>query len=264
MNNERLLAGLDAGHINTKAVIMKGKEMIGYSTVPTACDAAAAAQRALDEALKSAGIAGSELAGIVATGIFRDAIKTPALDVTKTVPEYVADAKGALFLNKNSRTVIDIGGNVHKAMSYDQNGDLLDVIQNDKCADGLGIFYTSIAKLLGVSEEELSRLALRSTRNVSVAIQCALSAESEAIDLLCQGVDAADVADAVTRFMVERIAAMSAYMPLAKEIVVAGGLARSQAVINHLQSLIKQEVSVVSLPEYVGAIGAVVSYGGGR
>jgi len=264
VNNGKLLAGLDAGHINTKAIIMKGREILAYAAVPTACDPAAAARAALNDALKGAGISGGELNGIVATGIFRDAIKAPALDAAASVPEYVADAKGAFFLNGNSRTVIDIGGNVHKAMSYDQNGDLLDVIQNDKCADGLGIFYTSMAKLLGVSEEELSRLALKSTKSIAVAIQCALSAESDAIDLMCQGADAADVADAVTRFMVERVAAMSTCMPLTKEIVVAGGLARSQAVINHLQRLIEREVSVVSLPEYVGAIGAVVSYGGGR
>src|SRR5208283_2465161 len=99
-------------------------------------------------------------------------------------------------LNKNSRTVIDIGGNVHKAVHYDKNGDLLDVIQNDKCADGLGIYYTTIAKTLGVSEEELSELALKSKKNVAVAIQCGLCAESEAIDLMCQGVDIADAADA--------------------------------------------------------------------
>lgn len=264
MNNGKLLTGLDAGHINMKAVIMRGREILGYSTVPTACDVAAAAQTALNDAMRSAGISGGELAGIVTTGIFRDIVKTPALNVTTTVPEYVADAKGAFFLNNNSRTVIDIGGNVHKAMSYDQNGDLLDVIQNDKCADGLGIFYTSIAKLLGVSEEELSQLALKSTKRIAVAIQCALSAETDAIDLMCQGADAADIADAVTRFMVERVASMSTCMPLTKEIVVAGGLARSQAVINHLQRLIKREVSVVSLPEYVGAVGAVVSYGGGK
>jgi activator of 2-hydroxyglutaryl-CoA dehydratase len=48
-------------------------------------------------------------------------------------------------------------------------------------------------------------------------------------------------------------------MPLAKEIVVAGGLARSKALIKHLPSLIKEDVSVLDLPEYVGAIGAVVS-----
>jgi predicted CoA-substrate-specific enzyme activase len=176
----------------------------------------------------------------------------------------MADAKGALFLNKNSRTVIDVGGNIHKAIRYDQNGNLLDVIQNDKCADGLGIFYTAMAKAIGLSEEEMSELALKSTKKLSIAIQCALSAESDAIDLMCQGEDIADVADAISRFIVERVADMCTYMLLTREIVVAGGLAKSQALIKHLPSLINEEVSVLKLPEYVGAIGAVIGYGGGK
>ena len=264
MSDEKLLAGIDAGHVNTKAIIMRGKEILAYATAPTACDVPGAALTALKQALKSAGIAGSELAAIVSTGIFRDVVKGPALNVTASVPEYVADAKGASFLNNNSRTVIDIGGNVHKAMSYDENGSLQDVIQNDKCADGLGIFYTSMARLMGLSEKELSALALKSKKKVSVAIQCPLSAESEVIDLLCQGVETRDVADAVTRFMVERIAAMSTCMPRTEEVVVAGGLARSRALVNHLQDLLKQELHVPKLPEYLGAIGAVMSYGGGK
>ena len=260
MNNGKILAGLDAGHVNTKALIMKGQEILGYCAVPTGFDAVAAAQTALNHALDNIGISRRELAGIVATGIFRDRVKVPPLNVTRTVPEYVADAKGALFLNKNSRTVIDIGGNIHKAVHYDQNGNLLDVIQNDKCADGLGIFYTTIAKALGVSEQELSELALKSTKKVSVAIHCAASAESEAIDLMCQGVDIADVADAISRFIVERVAAMCTTMPLEKEIVVAGGLAKSKALMKHLPGLLKEDVSVLNLPEYVAAIGAVISY----
>ena len=264
MNKGKNLAGLDVGHVNTKAVIMKGQEVLGYSTVPTGFDVVAAAETALNHALDNVGVSRGELAGIVATGIFKDMIKVPPLNVTRTVPEYVADAKGALFLNKNSRTVIDIGGNIHKAIRYDQNGDLLDVIQNDKCADGLGIFYTTIAKALGVSEQEMSELALKSTKNVSVAILCAVSAESEAIDLMCQGMDIADVADAISRFIVERVAAMCTTMSLAQEIVVAGGLAKSKALIKHLPGLIKQDVSVLNLPEYVGAIGAVISYEGGK
>jgi predicted CoA-substrate-specific enzyme activase len=264
LNNGKILAGLDAGHVNSKAMIMRGQEILGYCTVPTGFDAVAAAQTALNHALDNVGISCGELAGIVATGIFRDMIKVPPLNINRTVPEYVADAKGALFLNKNSRTVIDIGGNIHKAIHYDQNGNLLDVIQNDKCADGLGIFYTTMAKALGVSEQDLSELALKSTKHVSVAIHCAASAESEAIDLMCQGVDIADVADAISRFMVERVAAMCTTMPLEKEIVVAGGLAKSKALIKHLPSLIKEDVSVLNLPEYAGAIGAVMSYEGGK
>ncbi len=243
---------------------MRGREILGYSAVPTGFDVVAAAQTALDQALDNVGVSRGELSGIVATGIFRDMIKVPPLNVTRTVPEYVADAKGALFLNENSRTVIDIGGNNHKAILCGESGNLLDVIQNDKCADGLGIFYTTMAKALGLSEREMSELALKSTKNISIAVQCGLSAESEAIDLICQGMDIADVANAVLRFIVERVAAMCTVMSLAEEIVVAGGLAKSEALIKHLRSLIKQDVSVLDFPEYVGAIGAAISDEGGK
>ncbi len=264
MNKGKCLAGLDAGHVNTKAVIMRGEEILGYSTVATGFDVIAAAQRALHGASDHAGISSGELGGIMATGIFSDVIKGPPLNAAGTVPEYMADAKGAIFLNKNSRTVIDVGGNIHKAVCYDQKGNLVDVVQNDKCADGLGIFYTTMAKTLGLNEQEMSELALQSSNKVSVAIQCALCAESDAIDLMCQGAEIADVADAISKFIAERVADMSTYMSLTKEIVVAGGLAKSQAMIKHLQSLIKEDVSVLNNPEYVGAIGAVMSYGGGK
>jgi len=260
MNNGKIVAGLDAGHVNTKAVIMRGREILAYRTAHTGFDVVAASEAALNHAVEIIGIPRRELARIVSTGIFREMVKVAPLNVTTTVPEYVADAKGAFFLNKDSRTVIDIGGNIHKGMHYDQNGNLLDVIQNDKCADGLGIFYSMMARSLGLSEQEMSELALRSKKDLSIAIQCALSAESDAIDLMCQGADIADVADAVSKFVSERVAAMCTYIPLTKEIVAAGGLAKSPALIKHLSRLLKIDVTVLDRPEYVGAIGAAMSY----
>jgi (R)-2-hydroxyacyl-CoA dehydratese activating ATPase len=264
LNKGRTLAGLDAGHVMTKAVLMNGQDILGVATAPTGLDVNAAAREALRGALDAAGVAQSQISGILATGIFRDMIQDLPLKVTTTIPDYMADAKGAVFLNRKSRSVIDMGGNIHKAISYDEKGNLLDVIQNDKCADGLGIFYTTMADALGVSEEDLSELALKTTKSVSVAIQCAASAESEAIDLLCQGVNVADVADAIARFIIERVAAMCSCMPLKREIVVAGGLAKSKALMKHLPVLLKQNVSVSRFPEYVGAIGAVMSDEGGK
>ena len=131
--------------------------------------------------------------------------------------------------------------------------------QNDKCADGLGIFYTTMAKAMGLSEREMSEVALQSGKDLSVAIQCALSAASDAIDLLCQGVDIADVANAVSKFIVERVADMCTTMSLPKEIVVAGGLAKSQVLVGHLARSLKEDLRVLDLPEYVGAIGAAMS-----
>ena len=262
MNKEKIFAGIDAGHVRTKAVLVRGKEILGYGSAATGFDAVNAAQEALTRALEAAKVSRDDVAGIVSTGIFRDVVKALPIAVQRTVPEYMADAKGALFLNKNSRTVIDIGANVHKAVHYDKDGNLLDVIQNDKCADGVGIFYTTMAKALGVSEEGLSELALASTKQLSVAIHCAASAESEAIGLLCQGEEAADVADASLRFIVERVAAMASTMPLEQEVVVAGGLAKCKALMKHLPVLLKQDVTLLNLPEYVGAIGAAISYEG--
>lgn len=262
MNKEKLLAGIDAGHINTKAVIMREQEILSYCAIPTAFDVHDAAQTALSDALENAGITYEDLDGVIATGIFKDMVEIPSLEVTSTVPEYMADAKGALFLNKDSRTVIDIGGNIHKAIYFDQNGNLIDVTQNDKCADGLGIFYTTMSKALGLSEQEMSELALRSTKDLSIAIQCALSAETDAVDLICQGRELPDVASAVAKFVAERVADMSTYMPLTQDVVIAGGLAKSQPVIKHLKNLLKKDLSPLKYPEYVGAIGAVIGYEG--
>lgn len=260
MNEGKILAGLDAGHVNTKVVIIRGEEILGYCTTPSGFDVVAPAQAALNQALDKVGIPRSELAGIVATGIFREMIyEVPTLNVTKTVPEYVADAKGALLLNRNSRTVIDIGGNICKAIRYDQNGNVLDVANNDKCADGIGIFYTAITRDLGLSEQEMSKLALGATKNTPIAVQCAVSAESEVVALMCEGVDIAEAANAILKFIAERTAAMCASMSLEKEIVVAGGLAKSRAFVKHLSSLMKQDVSALAIPEYASAIGAVVT-----
>jgi predicted CoA-substrate-specific enzyme activase len=264
MNERKISAGLDAGHIYTKVVIMRGEKILGYYTAPTGYDVVAAAGAALKGASDNAGISSGEPGGIVATGIFGDMIDAPPLIVTGTVPEYVAGAKGALFLNKNSRTLIDIGGNIHKATCYDPDGNLLDVIQNDKCADGMGIFFTNMARALGLSEQEMSDLALESTGNLSVAIQCSLSAESDAIDLMCQGADIADVAYAVTKFIGERVADMCTYMNLTEEVVVAGKLAESRALVKYLAALLGRDLRVLNLPEYVGAIGAALSDGGGK
>ena len=47
MKKEKLQAGLDAGHINTKAVILSGQEVLGYGTAATGFDLVGAAQKAL-------------------------------------------------------------------------------------------------------------------------------------------------------------------------------------------------------------------------
>lgn len=262
MNREDILAGLDVGHIDTKVVLMRNKEILYYCKEPTKFDPLASAEKAISSALNHLGISQDGLFGVITTGIYRDLIKKGPYNVIKSVTEYEADAKGALFLDKDSDIVIDVGGNIAKVIHFNNKGDLLDVVENDKCADGLGIFYKTITMAFGLDEERTSDLALKSEKNLSLAIQCPISAELDAIDLIFQGYDISDVINAVFIYVAERIFAMCTYMPLKDRVVLAGGLAKSKAFIYHLSRLMGKELKVLEPPEYIGAIGAVISYEG--
>jgi len=264
LSKEGVFLGLDVGHINTKCVLMRDKKILYCGKESTLFDPIGSAQKAMDQVLNRFRISKDELSGIIITGIFRELVGQHSIDKIKTVSEYEAVAKGALFLDGNSRIVIDAGGNIIKVIHYDQKGELIDVVENDKCADGLGIFYTSMVNAFGLNEEEASDLALKSKRDISIAIQCVLSAELEARDLISQGIDISDVVSAILKFVAERIYSISTYMPLGDGTVMAGGLARSRALINHISRLMKKELKVLEYPEYVGAIGAVISYEGGK
>ena len=46
MNEGKIIAGLDVGHVNTKVVIIRGEEILGYCTTPSGFDVVASAQAA--------------------------------------------------------------------------------------------------------------------------------------------------------------------------------------------------------------------------
>ncbi len=264
MDREKIMAGIDTGHIDTKVVLMRGREILYYHKEPTWFNPLASAEKTINYCLNHSGIGSDKLTGIIATGIYRDLLKQAQLNIIKTVSEYEADARGALFLDGDSETIIDAGGNIVKVIHYSKKGDLLDVIENDKCADGLGIFFKTMTKTLGLNEEQISDLALKSEKRLQLGVQCGLSAELDAIDLISQGYDISDVADAIFRFIAERIFSMCTYIPKRDKFVIAGGLARSKALIYHLSILMERELKVLENPEYIGAIGAALSYEGGE
>lgn len=264
MVDKKIFAGLDIGHVNTKLILMEDSKIIYYWKEPTRLDPVASIKRALNNCLNNPIVSSNKISGVVATGIFKDLIKEAPVELKETISEHEALAKGAIFLEKNSRIVIDFGGNISKVIRYDQEGNLLDVVENDKCADGIGIFFKTMAKVLGMDEEEISNSALKSKRDLSVAIQCGLSAASDALDLIANGNEISDVGNAILKFIAERIYSMCTYMPVNKEVVVAGEMAKSKALIKHLSNLMKQELKVLNLPEYVGAIGSIIYYRGKR
>jgi hypothetical protein len=145
-------AGIDSGSTSTNAVILdQNKNIVSFCSLPTGVNVAESASRALDGALKKAGLERNQIRRTVTTGYGRTGIAFRERDVT----EITCHAKGAHFLNPAVRTVIDIGGQDSKVIRLDENGGVRDFVMNDKCAAGTGRFLEMMAQSLGLTIEEM-------------------------------------------------------------------------------------------------------------
>ena len=111
-------AGIDSGSTSTDVVILdKDQNIVTGIILPTGAGAAIGAERALEEALKDAGLKREDIDAMVTTGYGRTAIS----DGDKSITEITCHARGAHFLNPEVRTVIDIGGQDSKVIRLDED-----------------------------------------------------------------------------------------------------------------------------------------------
>jgi len=247
-----LTAGVDAGTRTTKAVILKGDQVVGRGLARTGFVPEDAARQALEEALRGAGLAWGDLGPIVATGAGRKALSFIHGDVT----EVRANARGAICLHPAARTIIDVGAEEARAIRCNPAGRVLDFTLNDKCAAGAGAFVESMAHALQVSLEEMGPLSLQSQNPVPMNAQCVIFAESEVISLIHARTPRADIARSIHQAIASRTVAMLRRVGAQPDVVLVGGLAQNVGFVDSLQRELGLEVVVPEYPEFVGAVGA--------
>ena len=137
-------AGIDIGSISTKAVIMKGGEILAGRVIFTGYNAESAGRKAFDAVLADLRLDRSAIARIVSTGYGR---KSLAL-ADKSVTEIMCHAAGARHISPRIRSIIDIGGQDSKAILLDDRGKVANFAMNDKCAAGTGRFLQMMAHVL--------------------------------------------------------------------------------------------------------------------
>ena len=103
---------------------------------------------------------------VIATGYGR--ISVPYAD--KTITEITCHGKGTHYLLGKDCTVIDIGGQDTKIITLEK-GKVSNFTMNDKCAAGTGRFLELMANTLGVSIDELGRMAL-SGEDINITSMC--------------------------------------------------------------------------------------------
>lgn len=140
--------GIDCGSQNTKGVLLRDGKVVAKATTLTEFDADLAAETALTEILKKAGITSTdEVLEVAVTGGGKKLITF----ASKEISENVAAARGCHFIFPDVDTVIDMGAEGSRAVKINPDGSVYSHETNDKCAAGAGVFIENMARALEVT-----------------------------------------------------------------------------------------------------------------
>ena len=250
-----ITAGIDMGAQVVKVVVLNDGQVLARSMVSTGFEPLEAAQKALDEAIKNAGISRDDIKSIVATGAGRKAVTF----ADKVLTEVTADAKGTTWLLPSVRTIVDIGAEEARGISCDAEGKVLDFAKNDKCAAGAGAFVESMARALELKVPEMIELSLKSTKEAPINATCAVFAESEVVSLIHAKVEKADIAHAIHDAIASRVSSMVRRIPVEKDVALIGGVANNAAIVDVMKKHLEVDIVVPENPQFVSALGAALS-----
>jgi predicted CoA-substrate-specific enzyme activase len=247
-----ITAGVDCGAKNVKVVILKDGKIAGRAMAAAGIDAGSAAEKAFDEALKSAGCDRSSVNKVVSTGTGKNEPKFK----NDIVTEVGADAKGIHFVNPKIRTVIDIGAEEGRAIRVDENGKVVDFAINEKCAAGAGAFTEAMARALEMPLEDFGAFSLKSTQDVPMNAQCAVFAESEVVSLVHRKIPKQDIARAIHNAIADRITSMVRMVGITPDVALIGGVSKNVGFVASLKEDLQVDLFIPEERDFIGAIGA--------
>lgn len=174
-------------------------------------------------------------------------------------------ARGAIFLQPGSRSVLDIGALHGRAIKIDDRGKVLNYKMTSQCASGSGQFLENIARYLGVAQDEIGELSQQADDPEVVSSICAVLAETDVINMVSRGISAPNILKGIHISMADRLAKLLKSIKASEEGVVmtTGGLALDTGLIAALNEAMAQQklnLEVTSSPDsiYAGAIGAAI------
>ena len=185
---------------------------------------------------------------IAATLVGADAVKN----------EITAHAVASLEIDKNVRTIIEIGGQDSKIIIL-RNGVVSDFGMNTVCAAGTGSFIDRQAERLDIPIEEFGDYALESNTTVRIAGRCAVIAESDMIHKQQLGYNKSDIirglCDALVRNYLNNIGKGKEIIP---KIFFQGGVAANRGIKKAFENALGYEVFVPEHYNVMGSIGAAI------
>ncbi|HMK78550.1 MAG TPA: benzoyl-CoA reductase subunit D [Xanthobacteraceae bacterium] len=174
-------------------------------------------------------------------------------------------ARGAIFLEPETRAVLDMGALHGRAISTDERGKVLSYKMTSQCASGSGQFLENIARYLGIAQDEIGSLSRQADNPEVVSSICAVLAETDVINMVSRGIAGANILKGIHLSMAGRLSKLLKSIGVNRGVVMAtGGLALDPGLIAALEEdlgkMKDMKVTVRSHPDsiYAGAIGAAL------
>jgi len=174
-------------------------------------------------------------------------------------------ARGAVYLDPQSRAALDVGALHGRAISIDERGKVLSYKMTSQCASGSGQFLENIARYLGIAQDEIGALSRQADNPEVVSSICAVLAETDVINMVSRGITAANILKGIHLSMAGRLSKLLKSIGATKDVVMmTGGLALDRGLVAALEEDIAKmkdmKCVVRSHPDaiYAGAIGAAL------
>lgn len=255
MDTKSYFAGIDSGSTSTDVVIIDADgTVVGRTVAPTGARAVESAAKALDQALRQAGITAQDLAGSISTGYGRANIEVDGDAVT----EITCHARGAHELDPGCRTVIDIGGQDSKAIKLNPDGTVASFAMNDKCAAGTGRFLEAMARTLELDVDAMAQMGGDWREDIRLTTMCTVFAESEVVSLIAANKRTEDIVHGLNASVANKTASLVARVHGEPGFLMTGGVAQNAGVVAALSDKLGSPVKVPADPQACGALGAAL------
>ena len=252
-----LKIGIDVGSTTMKTVAMDEDNKLVYSDyqrhysqiIEKGKEMLTAAMEAIGDEEVTISLSGSAGMGLA-----------EAADIPFVQEVYATRVAARTFI-PDTDTIIELGGEDAKIL-FLKNG--LEVRMNGTCAGGTGAFIDQMATLLGISRDDIDRLAEKSTEIYTIASRCGVFAKSDIQPLINQGAKTEDIAASILVAVVNQtIAGLAQGRKIEGKVIYLGG---PLTFIRHLRIFFDKALGTTGIcPEnslYYVAMGSALSPSG--
>jgi len=217
------------------------------------------ARQAFDEVLTEAGLEPDQVHYVATTGEGENISFATGHFYSMTT-----HGRGALYLEPESRSVLDIGALHGRAIKVDERGKVLTYRMTSQCASGSGQFLENISRYLGIAQNEIGALSKQADDPETVSSICAVLAETDVINMVSRGITAPNILKGIHLSMAGRLAKLLRVIKADDGVTfLSGGLALDEGLRDALnESLVKMKLKIEARnhPDspYAGAIGAAI------